>query len=195
HVGAHDEIYQAEQPVLVGACAHSTYCYLLSQEEECDADTWAVRLWELQDRGLDPEATVADGGAALRAGQEVALAGVPCRGDVFHILYEWGKVLRYLETLASTAVTKRLDLERQLARPGKRRDQQKRSLQVRLWQARAAEAKAVAWYDDLALLRRWLREDILSVAGPDYATRRSLFDFLIAEVQARVPLGPPGVQE
>ena len=50
-------------------------------------------------------------------------------------------------------------------------------------------------YDDLALLRRWLREDILCVAGPDYATRLRLFDFVIAEVQARVPLGPPGVKE
>ena len=42
-VGAHDELYQAQQPVLVGLCAHSTYCYLLSQEEACDGDTWAVR--------------------------------------------------------------------------------------------------------------------------------------------------------
>ena len=50
-------------------------------------------------------------------------------------------------------------------------------------------------YDDLALLRRWLREDILSLAGPDYATRRALFDFVVAEVQARVALGPPGVKE
>jgi hypothetical protein len=25
-VGAHDELYQAQQPVLVGLCAHSTYC-------------------------------------------------------------------------------------------------------------------------------------------------------------------------
>ena len=153
-VGVHDEIYQAQQPVLVGACAHSTYCYLLSQEDQCDADTWAVRLWELQDRGLNPDATAADGGAALRAGQEVAMPGVPCRGDVFHILYEWGHLLRYLETLAYAALTKRVDLQRQLATPGKRRDRQKRSLQVRLQLARAAEAKAVALYDDLALLRR-----------------------------------------
>jgi hypothetical protein len=80
-VGVHDEIYQAGQPVLVGACAHSTYCYLLSQEEECDTDTWAVRLWELQERGLDPDATVGDGGTALRAGQELAMPGVPCRGS------------------------------------------------------------------------------------------------------------------
>jgi hypothetical protein len=165
-VGVHDEIYQAGQPVLVGACAHSTYCYLLSQEEECDADTWAVRLWEAQDRGLDPEATVGDGGTALRAGQGLAMTGVPCRGDVFHILYDWSKVLRQLESLAYAAVTKRLDLDRQLATPGKRRDRQKRSLQARRRLARAAEAKAVALYDDLALLRRWLREDILSLAGP-----------------------------
>jgi hypothetical protein len=99
-IGVHDEIYQAGQPVLVGACAHSTYCYLLSQEEQGDADTWAVWLWELQDRGLAPDATVADGGPALRAGQELALEGVPCRGDVFHILYEWGKLRRQLESLA-----------------------------------------------------------------------------------------------
>ena len=135
-VGAHDEIYQAEQPVLVGACTYSTYCYLLSQEEQCDADTWGVRLLELQDRGLAPEAIVADGGAALRAGQEVALPTVPCRGDVFHILYEWGKVLRHLEALAYAAVTKRVDLERQLAMPGKRRDQQRVSLRARRGQAR-----------------------------------------------------------
>jgi hypothetical protein len=194
-VGAHDEIYQAEQPILVGLCAYSTYCYLLSQEEECDGDTWAVRLWELQDRGLAPDATVADGGAALHAGQELAMPTVPCRGDVFHVLYEWGKVLRYLETLAYAALTTRIDLERQLARPGKRRDRQLGSLRARLRLARVKEAKAVALYDDLALLRRWLREDILSVAGPDYATRLALLDFVTAEVRARVPLGPPGVKE
>ena len=194
-VGAHDEIYQAQQPILVGLCAHSTYCYLLSQEEQCDGDSWAVRLWEWQARGLAPEATVADGGAALRAGQELALPGVPCRGDVFHILYEWGKVLRYLETLAYAALTTRLDLERQWARPGKRRDQHKGSLRARLRLARVKETKAVALYDDLALRRRWLRDDLLSVAGPDYATRRALFDFVVAEVQARLPLGSPGVKE
>jgi hypothetical protein len=154
-----------------------------------------VRLWELQDRGLAPEATVADGGAALRAGQELAMPTVPCRGDVFHILYEWGKLLRHLETLAYAALTTRLDLERQLATPGKRRDRQLGSLRARRRLARGKEAKAVALYDDLALLRRWLREDILSVAGPDHTTRRALFDFVVAQVQARVALGPPAVKE
>ena len=194
-VGAHDEIYQAQQPILVGLCAHSTYCYLLSQEERCEGDTWAVRLWELQDRGLAPQATVADGGAARRAGQEVAMPGVPCRGDVFHILYEWGKLLRYLEARAYEAIAKHREIQRQRATPGKRRDRLKHVLAARLRHARDAEAQAVTLYDDLALLRRWLRDDLLSVAGPAYATRLALWDFVTAPVQARVPLGPPGVKD
>jgi hypothetical protein len=43
-VGVHDEIFQAGRPVLVGADAYSTYCYLLSLEEQRDGDTWGVRL-------------------------------------------------------------------------------------------------------------------------------------------------------
>ena len=45
-VGLHDEIFQADQPVLVGTDARSTYCYLLSLEDNCDAVTWGVRLLE-----------------------------------------------------------------------------------------------------------------------------------------------------
>src|SRR5256885_941369 len=85
-LGAHDEIFQAGRPVLVGADVASTYCYLLSLEEHRDADTWGVRLLELTDRGFRPDATIADFATGLRAGQAVALPDVPCRGDVFHAL-------------------------------------------------------------------------------------------------------------
>ncbi len=65
-VGAHDEIFQAGRPVLVGVNTASTFCYLLSPEEHRDADTWGVRLLELTERGFAPEATVADFGTGLR---------------------------------------------------------------------------------------------------------------------------------
>lgn len=194
-VGAHDEIYQTQEPVLVGVCAHSSYCYLLSQERHRDADTWGVRLLELKKRGFSPKATIADFAAGLRAGQELALPGVPCRGDVFHALYEFQRVVRYLESLAYEALAVRVDLERQLATPGKRRDRLKRSLAQRLRCARLAEAEALALYDDIALLQSWLRNDILSVAGPDYATRVALYDFVVAELQAREALGPKGIKQ
>ena len=71
-IGAHDEIFQSRQPVLVGADVASTYCYLLSLEEHRDGDTWGVRLLELQDQGFHPDATIADAGKGLRAGQALA---------------------------------------------------------------------------------------------------------------------------
>jgi hypothetical protein len=87
-VGAHDEIFQARRPVLVGVDALSGYCYLCSPEPHRDADTWGVRLLELRDRGFHPEAVVADAANGLRAGLAEALPGVTCRSDVFHALYE-----------------------------------------------------------------------------------------------------------
>ena len=51
-IGAHDEIFQASQPVLVGVDTASTYCYLLSLEDHRDAETWGVRLLELVDQGF-----------------------------------------------------------------------------------------------------------------------------------------------
>ena len=72
-----DEIFQNRQPVLVGADIASTYCFLLSSEEHRDADTWALRLLEAKERGLAPRATVADFGTAIRAGQKLAMPGVP----------------------------------------------------------------------------------------------------------------------
>src|SRR5438034_714759 len=59
-IGAHDEIFQADQPVLVGVDVASTYCYLLSLEEQRDAVTWGVRLLELPGRGFAPQAVIGD---------------------------------------------------------------------------------------------------------------------------------------
>jgi hypothetical protein len=99
-IGAHDEIFQAGHPVLVGVDTASTYCYLLSLEDHRDAETWGVRLLELVDQGFDPDATVADAGSGLRAGQALALPEVPCRGDIFHVLRDLEQVVGYLANRA-----------------------------------------------------------------------------------------------
>jgi len=80
-VGAHDEIFQAGQPVLVGVEALSSYCYLLSLENHRDSATWGVRLLELQDRGFKPDYVVADAGKALRAAQTEVMLDTPCRSE------------------------------------------------------------------------------------------------------------------
>jgi hypothetical protein len=115
-IGAHDEIFQNGRPVLVGADVDSTYCYLLSPEEHRDAQTWGIRLLELQDQGFQPQATIADAGQGLRAGQALAMPTVPCRGDVFHALKDLQSLVTFLENRAYAAIRVAGDLERKKAR-------------------------------------------------------------------------------
>ena len=103
-IGAHDEIFQSGRPVLVGADVRSSFCYLLSLEAQRDAETWAIRMMELQDRGFRPEATIADAGSGLRAGQALAMPGTPCRGDVFHALQLVQPLATFLENRAYEAI-------------------------------------------------------------------------------------------
>jgi hypothetical protein len=172
---------------LVGADVDSTYCYLLSLEDQRDGDTWGLRLLELQDRGFQPEATIADAGSGLRAGQTLAMPEVPCRGDVFHALQTVLPLVTFLENRAYDAIATRADLERKKARR-RRRGQRTHDLAQHIGRARKVENEAISLATDVALLFDWLRYDILSLAGPDHATRRELYDFVVAELRARESL-------
>jgi hypothetical protein len=185
-IGAHDEIFQNGQPVLVGCDVESTYCYLLSLEEHRDAQTWGLRLLELGDHGWKPEATIADGGRGLRAGQQLASPGLPCRGDVFHAIREVGQVAMSLENRAYGTISACEQQERRM-RQAKRKGQGHKHSK-RLAQARQEESGAVRLSADVSLLLSWLRDDVLAVAGPNVATRRDLFDFVVAELERLVPL-------
>ena len=137
---------------------------------------------------LRSQATIADFASGLRAGHQEALPEVPCRGDVFHALYNVGPLVRYLENRAYEAIDARAKLERKQATAERRHGRKDQSLAKKLSYARPAEAKAIALADEVALLARWLRDDILSVAGPEYAIRRDLLDFVVAELRPRVGL-------
>src|SRR3954451_20896422 len=189
-VGAHDEIFQADHPVLVGVDTVSTYCYLLSLEDHRDAVTWGVRLLELVDQGFDPDATVADAGSGLRAGQAWALPEVPCRGDIFHVLRDLEQVVSYLANRAYRALEdterRRHQLDRAQRHDARGRARSVPSAVQLLCRARAASDAAVALSDDVALLMGWLRHDVLAVAGPCSADRRALYGFVVAELKSRV---------
>jgi hypothetical protein len=193
-IGAHDEIFQAGDPVLVGVDTASTYCYLLSLEDHRDAETWGVRLLELVDQGFDPEATVADAGSGLRAGQALALPAVPCRGDLFHILRDLEQVVGYLENRASGALEdterRRRQLDSAQRQDGRGRAKSVLSAAQLLRRARATSDAAVTLSDEVALLLGWLRHDVLALAGPCYADRCALYDFVVAELKVRAPRCP-----
>lgn len=184
-----DEIFQARQPVLVGADIASTYCFLLRREDHRDADTWAICLLEAQERGLAPRATIADFATGIRAGQKVALPDVPCRGDVFHAEHEITPVVTYLENRAYDAITAHDKLVHQKAKT-QRQGHRTQALGRKAALAGQAQTKAIAVADDVAMLARWPRNDIFAVSGLPYSDRCLLFDFIRAELQARVPLCP-----
>ena len=189
-VGAHDELFQTSQPVLVGVDVDSTYCYLLSLEERRDGVTWGVRLLELQARGFAPRAIIGDGGRGLRAGQDLALPGVPRRGDVFHVLRALVPLVTFLENRAYRALEACAQLERQQAQSEWHQGRRDASVSQKLRHAQSAAAAAVALADDVALLVGWLRHDILALAGPCHGERCLLYDFVVAELRARVPQCP-----
>jgi hypothetical protein len=188
-ISALDELFQSRQPVLVGCDVASTYCFLLSLENQRDATTWGVRLLELQERGFAPKATIADFGTGLRAGQELALSGTPCRGDIFHVLLEVTPLVTYLENRAYDALEARHRLDLKKAAKAK---QGKSAVPVgqKLRHARLAETRCVALADDIAVLAHWLHYDIFAVSGLPYADRCALFDFIVAELKAREHLCP-----
>ena len=141
----------------------------------------------LADQGFAPEATIADGAGGLRAGQEQALPEVPCRGDVFHCLYEVTPLVRYLENRAHDAMDAVEKLKRQQKRHQRSKGRKNLSVVRRLHLAERAEAKAITLADDVATLARWLQGDILAVAGPDHGTRLLLLDLVVAELASREP--------
>jgi hypothetical protein len=183
-VAALDELFQTRRPVLVGADVASTYCFLLSLEDHRDADTWALRLLEQQDRGLAPKATIADFGAGLRAGHRLALPNVPCRGDVFHALQEISAVASALEHRGYEAIEALDQLEHKKTM-AQWRGRTTAALGQKIRLARDTQAQAITLADDIALLARWLRDDVFVVSGLPYADRCALFDFIVAELKGR----------
>lgn len=187
-VGAHDEIYQARDPVLVGCDAHSSYCYLLSLEEHCDANAWGVHLVDLQEKqGLKPDHTIADGGRMARSGQAEAWPNIPCHGDVFHALKPFNDLLSYVDNRAIESLKVIEKIKHKLNHPwGKtKKEEKRRELFEKLTVAEEASEKALHLSEDLTTLYRWVQKDILCLVGLSYNDRLALLDFVVKELQLR----------
>jgi hypothetical protein len=180
-----DEIFQNQKPVLAVVDAASTYCCLLTQEGHRDADTWGVRLLELQDQGLAPRSAIADFGTGLRAGVRAALPELGgADADVWHPLRDLGKVVRFLENRAYAAIEARDKLLRKPKAPAEQ-----------VGAASREQDRAIGLADGVAKLLGLLRDEVLCVAGPPLADRRQRFDCVVAELQRLRPgcehrLGP-----
>ena len=179
--GAHDEIYHQGKPVLVGIEVDSHYCYLLSEADHRDQETWAIHWWDLEEKGFQPDWTVADFGNDLRQGQKLASPQTPCRGDHFHIYKDLKEMLGFFRNRLQSRNTKRLKLEAKMEKSKKKKRGHRFS--SKLVQACKEEAMFAELVRDLTTLSSWLMEDVLSLEGPDLATRRDLYDFIVEELE------------
>ena len=141
-VGAHDEIFQAGDPVLVGIDVHSTYCYLLSQEEHRDGDTWGILILDLKEQGFAPKSIVGDAGSGMRSGHEQTLDTTDRLGDHFHVFYETTPLLRFLDNRAYDAIATVEKLERELAREEAREEKHQQTESKKQKRVQANEATA-----------------------------------------------------
>lgn len=188
-IGAHDEIFQHNLPVLVGCDVFSTYCYLLKVEEGRDATTWGTHLLDLSTKQkLNPNHTIADAASGLRKGQKDAWPNTPCHGDIFHALKEISDVCCSLENRAWRSLKTLYDLEKKLKRPKrlslKEREKEK-SLFKRWESAKKESERACILFDDLSILYEWLAKDIFAIIGPALDERKELFRFIIQQLRLR----------
>ncbi len=188
HVGVHDELFQGAKPVLAGTDHDSGYCYLLSAEAHRDADTWGIHLLDLREQGLKPDYTIADQAKGLRSGQELALPGIACHGDCFHLFYDMERLAGFLTRRAEGCTTSRQQLDRKMDKAKKKHCGN--TLSKTLAIARGREETFISLANDVRVLADWLHDDILSLAGPDLTTRHDLYDFVVEELIALEPLCP-----
>ncbi|MBV8884495.1 MAG: hypothetical protein JO235_10940 [Chroococcidiopsidaceae cyanobacterium CP_BM_RX_35] len=185
-VGLHDEIFQGNQPVLVGVDAESTYCYLLAAAEQRDEDTWGVHLLDASQQGLNLDYTIADAAKGLRAGQAAAWPETPCHGDIFHIQHQGKGLVNFLSRQAVAANSQRQKLEQEMQKA--KQQGRGNTLSTKLTLARQAEDQALQLANDIKSLVQWLNHDILALAGPSWEERQGLFDFIVAELSRRESL-------
>ncbi len=104
---------------------------------------------------------------------------------MFHIQHQCDGLANVLARLAQGATSRRKTLQAKMGRTGHHAPADELATQLAL--ARQAETQAHELARDVQTLTQWLCHDVLALAGPALATRRELFDFIVAELAAREP--------
>jgi hypothetical protein len=117
------------------------------------------------------------------------MSETPCYSDVFHAAMTVTDVVTRLENRAYSVMTTCADLERRIAR-NKQHGRRDQASVKQLSDASKKQTPAIALADDVALLAHWLHFDVLALAGPPHADRVALYDFIVAELSARMVQAP-----
>lgn len=179
-IGAHDEIFQGNTPILVGVEPKSTFTYMIEEVDNRDSTTWGYHLLEKEKKqGLHLEMTVNDGGSGLRKGIEEAFPNISEQLDTFHTEYDLSKAVRALERESYKAIDAEEKLEKKML-------SSKSKLTQENWdnydKCVNKSNKFKKDFELLKVLYIWIIE-ILAVGGYFYHERIDLLNFVIFEME------------
>lgn len=192
-LGAHDEIFHRNKPILAGVDIPSLYCYLLSEERHRDSDTWAIHLWDLEKQGLNPERFFADDGDGLRAGHNVVFPQIPCDADHFHIIKKLTDMRRFFQNRLKSAISYHNDMKEKMERAKKNDEPQ--LLSKKLGLAKQHEVQMQYLSNSINTLVSWMQMDVLNKAGANPFIRRELYDFILDEFKNLSAIHPHRIQD
>jgi len=179
-IGANDEIFQGNTPILVGVEPNSTFTYMIQEAESRDSTTWGYHLLEKEkSQGLHLEMTVNDGGSGLRKGIEEAFPNVSEQLDTFHTEYDLSKAVRALERDSYKAIDAEEKLEKKMLSSKAKLTQEDWDKYEKTVEKRS---KSKRDFEILKVLYMWIIE-LLSVGGYFYNERVELLNFVILEME------------
>lgn len=179
--GAHDELFHNNKPVLAGVDIPSLYCYLLSEEEHRDGDTWGVHLLDLLKQGFSPERIFGDDADGMASGHAQAAPLIPFHLDNFHLIKDLVEMRRFFRNRLATAVTYLAKTQAKMDKAKALGEPQQHAKKLGL--ARKDEKTMRILSQSIDTLVQWMQHDVLNKAGPKPEVRRELYDFITTEFE------------
>lgn len=191
-LGAHDEMFVNNKPILTGIDIPSLYCYLLSMEDRRDGETWAINIFDLQKQGFKPERVIADDGSGLRSGHAIALSDIPCDYDNFHISKDMMEMRQFFRNKYRSALTEYLDYSDMVndAAHVATREKYKNLLPEADAQVKLFEHISTT----INTLISWMEHDVFNMPGSQVKPRHELFDFILSEFEKLADIHPHRIQ-
>jgi len=171
-----DEIFQCGKPILTGIDPISTYTFQLEESTDRSSESWALYLSDKQDKGLNPEVSINDGGLGLMSAIPQVFPKAEIQADTFHALYTLGKEVSKMERKANKLIANEhvLNLKLEGKRP---REKHKASLE----ELRPKVAEAIDIYDKVFILYSWLKM-LLSFSGYSLIDSHILAEWVLQEM-------------
>jgi len=152
-----DEMFSQGDPVLAAVDLDFGFLAALELCDDRSGETWERVLNTAKKQGINPRLFVKDAAKGIASGVTAAFPDAEQRDDVFHAVYEMGKVARLFEQKAYGTINAEYELERELAQTpkGKKSLTAKRaSLTKKLQRARDTSQRRIGRYDDFDRARR-----------------------------------------